>query len=422
MKVSVVIPTSNGARFLGPCLEALRRSRLPPDTQLEPIVVDNGSTDATPEILARHPEAKVLVFPRALGFSHANNAARAAAEGEIVCFLNNDTQVDADWLKRPLQILTRDPRVAGVGSKLLYMHQFVPVRFSLPKGTRLRASASMFGGPLNDKVRWSPDARDGWVGDGSAVYIPLPVPVIDPPFTADPVVRLADPVGQMIGAIVTVGSSSTRPITHLPAMLRVDPGAPTVRLIQNAGNFINEGLEGGDVGSGEEEGTGRFSSEEIVPAVCGAAFFARRDLLDSAGWFPDYYTMYYEDVDLCLRLRSRGGVLVFCPSSVVNHYHTGTNREHSHKFIENVARSSLLFASRYGSSGLFARKLLAQFGHARNEILHGRWAAAAGTKGLISALPALRQPLISRLRASLEGATSPAALVHSRRMPYSEAR
>src|SRR4051812_28617181 len=119
MKVSVVIPTSNGARFLGPCLEALRASRLPAGTELEPIIVDNGSSDGTTRILAGHPEAKVLVFPQAMGFARANNAARDVATGSIICFLNNDTQVDANWLNRPLQILARDERVVGIGSKLL---------------------------------------------------------------------------------------------------------------------------------------------------------------------------------------------------------------------------------------------------------------------------------------------------------------
>jgi len=422
VKVSIVIPTSNGSRFLGPCLESLRKTRLPPGAVLEPIVVDNGSSDRTPQILAQHPEVKSLVFERAMGFAQANNAARKVATGDLICFLNNDTQVDPGWLDRPLQILARDARVAGIGSKLLYMHRYVPVRFSLPRGARLRATASMFGSPLNDKVRFSPDVRDGWVHDGSVLYVPLPVPGIDPPFSADPVVRLAAPAGTVEGATVTVCASAPRSVARLPAMLHIDPGAETVRLVQNAGNFLNDRLEGGDFGSGEEETAGRFASEEIVPAICGAALIVRREALDSVGWFPDYYTMYYEDVDLCLLLRGKGGLLVFCPSSVVNHYHTGTSREYSAKFIEHVARSSLLFTSRYGTPARFAGALLERLGHTRNELLRGRWAAAAGTRGLVSALLALRRPLMSRIRASLEGSANPTELVRSSRAPYSEAR
>lgn len=422
MKISVVIPTSNGARFLGPCLDALRGSRLPTGVALEPIVVDNGSTDATPRVLASHPEAKALVFPRAMGFAHANNAARGVATGSIVCFLNNDTRVEPDWLDRPVKIFERDPRVVGVGSKLLYMHPYVPVKLFLPAGTRLRAAAFLFGSSIQDKIRWSANARDGWMREGSVLYVPLPVRGIDLPFSADPVIRLSEPVGSVEGAKIVVEGSAPRSISRLPAVVRVDPGAKTVRLIQNAGNFVDDRLEGGDVGSGEEDSPERFAAEEIVPAICGAGMLIRREALDSVGWFPGYYTMYYEDVDLCLQLRSRGGLLVFCPSSVVNHYHTGTNREHSPKFVENVARSSLLFASRYGAPTLFARTLVERLGHVRDELVHGRWQAAAGTRGLISALPALRQPVLSRLRASLSGSVRPAELVRSPRTPYTEAR
>jgi GT2 family glycosyltransferase len=221
---------------------------------------------------------------------------------------------------------------------------------------------------------------------------------------------------------VSVGGGEPRPFARVPALLRVDPQSPTVRLIQNAGNFLTDRLEGGDVGSGEEDVPGRYDREEVVPAICGAALFARRTTLDSVGWFPEYYRMYYEDVDLCLALRSKGGILVYCPSSVVHHYHTGTSREFSPAFIENVARSSLLFTSRYGSARLIARALVERIGHSRNELVHGSWRAAAGTRGLISALPALPGRLLTRVRASLSGAAAPQDLVRSDRRPYMEAR
>jgi GT2 family glycosyltransferase len=246
------------------------------------------------------------------------------------------------------------------------------------------------------------------------------VPRIDPPLTADPVVRVlqAEP-----GTTVIVGNGRAHALERFPALVAVDPRAPSLRLIQNAGNFINERCEGGDVGSGEEDVPGRYDKEEVVPAICGAALWTRRSTLDAVGWFPDYYTVYYEDVDLCLRLRSRGGALVFCPSSRVNHYHTGTNREHSPQFVENVARSSLLFASRYGSAFTIAQTLAQRTGDARNELLHGSgWAAAAGTRGLFSALASLPRPLISRIRDRLTGAAAATSLTTLRRHPYPEAR
>jgi GT2 family glycosyltransferase len=408
MKVSIVIPTLNGSRFLGPCLDALRATRLPAGAELEAIVVDNGSSDDTAELLARYPEVKALFFPKPLGFARANNAARKAATGDLICFLNNDTQVEPGWAERPLRIFAQDAAVAGAGSKLLYMHRYMPVRFSAP----VHAEVALLPRALQDKVRRS--------ADGRTLYLPLPVPRIDAPLTADPVVRVlrADP-----GTTVTAGKAAARALERFPALVPVDPGGASLRLIQNAGNFINERCEGGDVGSGEEDLPGRYDKEEVVPAICGAALWTRRSALDAVGWFPDYYTVYYEDVDLCLRLRSRGGSLVFCPSSRVNHYHTGTNREHSPQFVENVARSSLLFTGRYGGARTFARTLAQRVGDARNELVHGHgWAAAAGTRGFLSALASLPRPLTSRVRDRLTGAASAASLTALRRHPYPETR
>src|SRR5207302_1376837 len=136
--------------------------------------------------------------------------------------------------------------------------------------------------------------------------------------------------------------------------------------------------------------------EEVVPSLCGASLFVRRTELDAVGWFPEYYFAYFEDVDLCLRLRARGGQLVFCPSSIVNHYHTGTNRERSAGFIRHVARSSLLFLSRYGTAASIRHSLKQRFQYVRNE-LHQfslaswshQWGHADSTRGILQALPAL---------------------------------
>lgn len=408
MKVSVIIPTLNGSRFLGPCLDALFETRLPAGAELEAIVVDNGSDDGTDRLLALYPRVKPLFFPKPLGFARANNAARDVASGDLICFLNNDTQVEPEWAERPLQLFAQDPSVAGVGSKLLYMHRYLPVRFSAP----VQADVGLLPQALQDKVRRS--------ADGTTLYLPLPVPRIDMPLAADPVVRVLQGRPE---TTVTVGEASTHALQRFPALVAVDPRGPSLRLIQNAGNFINERCEGGDVGSGEEDRPGRYDAEEVVPALCGAALWARRSALDGVGWFPSYYTVYYEDVDLCLRLRSRGGTLIFCPSSRVSHYHTGTNREHSPQFVTNVARSSLLFASRYGGARTIARTLARRMGDAQNELVHGGgWATAAGTRGFLSALTALPRPLAARVRDRLTGATPAADLIAPCRHPYPESR
>jgi len=416
VKVSVVIPSHDGARFLGPCLDSLRAARIPAGCEVEVVVVDNGSTDGSPELLARRRDVKAAIFDRPLGFAHANNAARKIATGEVICFLNNDTTVDAGFFERPLRILEEDPRVAAVGSKLLFMHRFVKVSFSLPKGTRLLVGTRLFCATVEDKVR----GVRGWAADGDSVYLPRPIPGIDAAQLSPPVVRILAAEGPADGASFSAGGGKPRRLSTLPAIAAVDMQLPSVRLIQNAGSALNERGEGSDVGSGEEDDGRRFTSEEVVPSLCGAAMFVRRSALERAGWFPDYYTMYYEDTDLCLRLREQGGLLVFCPASVVNHYHTGTSREFSPKFVRHVARSSLLFLTRHGS----ARQIVTALGNRardiRGELSRGAVLQAWGAQGFLSALPAVGAPALSRLRQRLSHSGSPAgkSLRSAARAPY----
>src|SRR6187455_994861 len=90
VKVSIVVPTWNGEHFLGPCLEAVGAQSY---HEIEVIVVDNGSTDASRALLAsRFPSARVVTFAENRGFSVAVNAGIQASAGDVVALLNNDAR------------------------------------------------------------------------------------------------------------------------------------------------------------------------------------------------------------------------------------------------------------------------------------------------------------------------------------------
>lgn len=93
--VSVVIPVWNLWHLTAACLEALRRHTPEP---LEIIVVDNGSRDETPARLAAADDVTVIRNATNRGFAAACNQGIAAARGELVCLLNNDTEVTEGWL------------------------------------------------------------------------------------------------------------------------------------------------------------------------------------------------------------------------------------------------------------------------------------------------------------------------------------
>jgi GT2 family glycosyltransferase len=395
--------------------------------------VDNGSRDGSPEWLGAQTGAEALIFREPLGFAHANNAARRIARGDVIAFLNNDTEVDPDWLLRPLTILAGDRTVVAVGSKLVFMHRFMKITFRLGGGKAF-VLGEHYGTALDSKARWAGlpgtlEVRRGragrWVKDGDILYLPVPEPDLDGPQDRSPAVI----VSEVEGTETVVLSTGARDLAlgHFPglAVIDVSRAARPVRLVQNAGSFLTLDAEGGDVGTGVEDGPDAYGSEAEVPAICGAAFFARRSALDAAGWFPEYYTMYYEDTDLCLRLRQAGGRLVYCPSSIAYHYHTGTNREYSPRFIENVARSNLLFAARFGDARLLARKLRERLGYVRAELggsggrgLRERWSSAHGTRGTIGALRALPRVLAERSWDVLRHHPGGPALLGAPRTPY----
>lgn len=92
--VSVIVASYNGAATLDECLASLGRLNYP---NYEVVVVDDGSTDATSEIVKRHPVRCVRAESNG-GLSRARNKGIAEAAGEIVAFTDSDAYVDPDWL------------------------------------------------------------------------------------------------------------------------------------------------------------------------------------------------------------------------------------------------------------------------------------------------------------------------------------
>lgn len=123
-RVSIVIPTRDRLDLLKPCLDSIRMQSDYPAAKTEIIVADNRSTDrATLEYLTAKVEAgeiRLLRDERPFNFSAINNDAAAQATGDVLIFLNNDTQiVDPLWLRRLVSYATQDD-VAVVGAKLIY--------------------------------------------------------------------------------------------------------------------------------------------------------------------------------------------------------------------------------------------------------------------------------------------------------------
>lgn len=115
-RVAVIIPTYNGARFLVPCLEALRRQTY---RDFRVLVVDDGSTDETGAALQRDfPDVGLIRLPRNVGLARAQNAGIAATETELVAVLNNDTEAEPQWLERLVAALDARSEAWAAAGKL----------------------------------------------------------------------------------------------------------------------------------------------------------------------------------------------------------------------------------------------------------------------------------------------------------------
>ncbi len=103
--ISIVIPTYNNLSLLLECLDSVHKLDYPRE-RLEVIVVDNNSSDRTPEAVAtRYPNVRVVQLDTNTGFAPACDRGAQEAEGEYVAFLNNDAVVSPDWLKALLDAL-----------------------------------------------------------------------------------------------------------------------------------------------------------------------------------------------------------------------------------------------------------------------------------------------------------------------------
>jgi GT2 family glycosyltransferase len=119
MRASVVIPVHGRAQLTGRCLEAVLGD--PARRPDELIVVDDASTDSTVELLAAYGDAiRVLRLQRNTGFATAANRGAAAASGEAIVFLNNDTEPQRGWLEALLAAARAHPGAAAIGARLLY--------------------------------------------------------------------------------------------------------------------------------------------------------------------------------------------------------------------------------------------------------------------------------------------------------------
>ena len=103
MKLSIIIPTYNRAASLRKTLLSLVNAELPPNFEVEVTVVDNNSTDETPQIVEEMKEYFSAIklgylFEKQQGRSFALNAGIKIADGDLLSGVDDDEEIEKNWL------------------------------------------------------------------------------------------------------------------------------------------------------------------------------------------------------------------------------------------------------------------------------------------------------------------------------------
>lgn len=125
--ISVVICTYNRADLLSGALDSLLQQSLD-QSQFEIIVVDNNSTDSTPDVVAQYlsyPHIR-YIHEASQGLAHARNRGYKEARGRYVAYLDDDARADPEWLRSILDIfdnIVPEPLAVGGPIYPFYLSQ-----------------------------------------------------------------------------------------------------------------------------------------------------------------------------------------------------------------------------------------------------------------------------------------------------------
>lgn len=116
--ISIIIVNWNGENVIRDCLDSIVTQIY---KNIEVIVVDNNSTDASKEIINKSfKKVKLIENKENVGFAEGNNIGSKYAKGEYILLLNNDTIVTKDFLTKLFNVIDSDDSIGVVQPKILY--------------------------------------------------------------------------------------------------------------------------------------------------------------------------------------------------------------------------------------------------------------------------------------------------------------
>ncbi len=119
--VSFVIPTYNGKSFIDTCIQSIKKQTY---TNYEIIVIDDASSDESVDYLrSTWHDIHVIQLQKNSGFCHAVNTGITSSSGKYVALINNDIELDPDWLSSMVSALQSQKNAFSISSKILNFHE-----------------------------------------------------------------------------------------------------------------------------------------------------------------------------------------------------------------------------------------------------------------------------------------------------------
>jgi len=125
MKVSIIIANYNSEKYIVDCLKSVFTLRRAQGYSFEVIVVDSGSSDRSVELIkekfGRNKRLRLVELKENKGPTYSRNLGVRKSKGKYLVFLDNDTVVDKDWLKKTVKFMEENRDVGAGQLKLLRM-------------------------------------------------------------------------------------------------------------------------------------------------------------------------------------------------------------------------------------------------------------------------------------------------------------
>ncbi len=345
MRVRAVVVNYNSGEEILAGLRSILASDWPA-TDLEVVVVDNGSTDDSLAAIEQQlPAVRVHRSPGNLGYPAINQVVNDLSGVEAVLIVNPDAELDRDCLRTLADALSADERLGAVCPRILLAGHYREVTVSLDGAPR--ASLDLL--DVTTDGRWhltGPKVRRRWhrgvawtIGDGSILRT-----------TGDRVcvrVRAQQP-GRL--TLHSGDHAVTVDVDRRGVTVELAVGGPGFEVMQNAGSVI--GPHGLGINRGYHQPDGSAYDEDVdVPAWCGAAALLRGDYLRDVGLLDPRWFLYYEDTDLAWRGLLRGWRYRYVSAARVSHAHSTTIGHGSGLYDRQHLRNRLLTLTKNAPAG-----------------------------------------------------------------------